>query len=173
MSKRWWIAGLVVVLAVSAWLIFRPEKAFIDEQVNEAFPEAVEESEEKESETKEEAEEWPRLLAQGDFYDVTKSASGQASIYELEDGSRTLRLTDFETSNGPDVHVVLVDQQDAPDNETVKNAELIYLGKLKGNKGDQNYEIPEDVDINAFPTVSIWCKRFAENFGAAPLRYTE
>ncbi|MDR6226754.1 DM13 domain-containing protein [Desmospora profundinema] len=168
MNKRWWIIGLVVVLLAGAWYLFRPEKAFIDERVNEDFPDVT-----LGADNRDEDEEKPRLLAQGEFYDVAKSAEGKASIYELEDGSRTLRLTDFETSNGPDVHVVLVDQLNAADNETVKNAELVYLGKLKGNKGDQNYEIPEDVDLNSFPTVSIWCKRFAENFGAASLTYTE
>ncbi len=47
-------------------------------------------------------------------------------------------------------------------NEDVKNYQYIELGKLKGNKGDQNYEIPEGIDVNEYGSVSVWCKRFNE-----------
>ena len=80
-----------------------------------------------------------------------------------------LRLTDFETSNGPDVHVYLVASQDASDNDTVTRAGFIELGSLKGNIGDQNYILGSDLDLAKYRTVSVWCKRFSKNFGAAPL----
>lgn len=73
----------------------------------------------------------------------------------------------FSTSNGPDVRVVLVPTNRLKNNEDVKNHQYIELGKLKGNKGDQNYEIPEGIDVSTYGSVSIWCKRFNENFGAA------
>ena len=43
------------------------------------------------------------------------------------------------------------------------------LGKLKGNEGDQNYEIPAGTDLNKYHAVSIYCERFNANFGTAPL----
>jgi hypothetical protein len=57
----------------------------------------------------------------------------------------------------------------AKDNATVKQAGFIDLGSLKGNKGDQNYEVPTDADLNKYKSVSIWCARFGVNFGAATL----
>ena len=58
---------------------------------------------------------------------------------------------------------------DATDNDTVKNSSPIELGALKGNVGDQNYDIPADLDLNKYKAVCIWCDRFSVNFGAAPL----
>jgi hypothetical protein len=45
----------------------------------------------------------------------------------------------------------------------------VSLGDLKGNKGNQNYPIPADVDLADYTAVSIWCERFAVSFGAAEL----
>jgi hypothetical protein len=40
---------------------------------------------------------------------------------------------------------------------------------LKGNIGDQNYELPANADLAKYRAVTIWCKRFSVNFGTAPL----
>jgi len=80
-----------------------------------------------------------------------------------------LRLTEFATSNGPDVHVYLVAAGDVQDNATVKTAGFVDLGSIKGNVGDQNYDVPADVDLAKYRAVTIWCRRFAVNFGTAPL----
>ncbi len=100
---------------------------------------------------------------------TTRRTQGLASLYRLPDGQRALRLTEFETSNGPDVQVYLVATHDATDNETVTTAGFIHLGALKGNIGDQNYEVPADVDLTKYQAVTIWCRRFGVNFGTAPL----
>src|SRR5207244_13360317 len=111
----------------------------------------------------------PTVLAQGDFRGLAHETKGVAAVYQLADGKRLLRLTNFETSNGPDVHVYLVAAEVAKDNATVKQAGFIDLGSLKGNKGDQKYEVPPDTDLNEYKSVSIWCARFGVNFGAASL----
>jgi hypothetical protein len=80
-----------------------------------------------------------------------------------------LRLTEFMTSNGPDVRVYLVAANDAADNETVTKAGFVELGKLKGTEGDQNYDIPADLDLGRYRAVTIWCRRFSVNFATAPL----
>jgi hypothetical protein len=80
-----------------------------------------------------------------------------------------LRLTDFATSNGPDVRVYLVAAQDASDDATVTKAGYLELGKLKGNEGDQNYDIPAGTDLTRYRAVTIWCRRFNVNFATAPL----
>jgi hypothetical protein len=107
----------------------------------------------------------------GVFHGQVHSTSGRASIYKGSDGKLTLRLTNFKTSNGPDVHVLLIAASDAQDNDNFlkNNVERVELGKLKGNEGDQNYDIPADTDITKFHTVAIYCERFNANFGTAPL----
>jgi len=111
----------------------------------------------------------PAILGKGNFRGLAHETKGLAAMYHLPDGKRVLRLTSFETSNGPDVHVYLVAAEAANDNATVKQAGFIDLGSLKGNKGDQNYEVPADADLNKYKSVSIWCARFGVNFGAASL----
>jgi hypothetical protein len=82
-----------------------------------------------------------------------------------------LRITHFKTSNGPNVHVLLIAATDARDDENLFNekVERVDLGSLKGNEGDQNYSIPAGTDLSKYKTVSIFCERFNANFGAAPL----
>ncbi len=110
------------------------------------------------------------IVATGTFHGAAHKTAGRATIYSV-DGKETLRLTNFKTSNGPDVHVVLIAASDAQDNENFldKSVERVELGKLKGNEGDQDYAIPSGTDLSKFKAVSIYCERFNANFGAAPL----
>jgi pentapeptide MXKDX repeat protein len=112
-----------------------------------------------------------KSLFTGKFHGKVHATSGRATVYQEGDGKLVLRLTNFKTSNGPDVHVILVATKDAMDdaNFLKENTEKLELGKLKGNEGDQNYEIPAGTDLTKFRTVSIYCERFNANFGAAPL----
>lgn len=112
----------------------------------------------------------PKTLFTGKFHGKVHPTSGRATVYQEGDGKLVLRLTNFKTSNGPDVHVILVATKDADNANFLKsNAEKIELGKLKGNEGDQNYEIPAGTDLSRFSAVSIYCERFDANFGTAPL----
>ena len=83
-----------------------------------------------------------------------------------------LRLEGLETSDGPDLEVWLSDAAVVPGVDgwhLIDDGEYFSLGKLKGNLGDQNYEIPADLDLERFSSMSIWCVRFAVSFGAAEL----
>jgi hypothetical protein len=112
-----------------------------------------------------------QTLETGTFHGKVHNTSGRATIYQDKDGKLVLRLTSFKTSNGPDVHVILIAGKDAEDdaNFLKSGTERVELGVLKGNEGDQNYEIPAGTDLAKFQTVSIYCERFNANFGAAPL----
>ena len=110
-----------------------------------------------------------KVLAKGEFHKADKAGSGTAAIYQLADGKRVLRLSNFATDNGPDLHVRLIAADDAKDTVSVAKAKFVELGKLKGNKGNQNYSLPADVDLSKYKVVSIWCNRFSVNFAAAPL----
>ena len=109
------------------------------------------------------------VLSQGSFYDIAHVGGGQALVYQLADGSRVLRLQDFEVDNGPDLHVYLVPINPVPDSVGVEIPGSGDLGKLKGNIGDQNYEIPADLDLSQFQSVVIWCQPFRVPFTAAAL----
>jgi hypothetical protein len=66
--------------------------------------------------------------------------------------------------------VYAVAAKDASDNETVLDAGFLNLGPLKGNKGNQTYELMAEFDPNKHRSISIWCQRFSVNFATAPLR---
>ena len=155
MSNKLKVTLLVLIVAgAGAWYAFRPERLFINHKVNEQFPTAAGAG---------------NQLASGQFHSGAHETKGVATVFQLADGKKTLRLTNFATSNGPDVHVYLVAAQDAKDNNTVTNSEVVDLGTLKGNIGDQNYELPATADLAKYRAVTIWCKRFSVNFGTAPL----
>ncbi|HEX8878951.1 MAG TPA: DM13 domain-containing protein [Candidatus Acidoferrum sp.] len=156
MKRKKLIYGVAVIVAIALWAGFRPERLFVNARVNEAMPAGLSNI----SQT---------VLSSGSFHSVAHESRGTASIYQLADGRRILRLTNFETSNGPDVHVYLIAANDASDSATVKKAGFLELGSLKGNIGDQNYDLPTDADLAKYRAVTIWCKRFSVNFGTAPL----
>jgi hypothetical protein len=161
MKKRPLFAVVGLIVLAGVWYAFRPERLFIDQTVNESFPEAAA------AETPADAS--PMLLASGTFHSNAHETNGTASIYRLPDGKLTLRLTNFETSNGPDVRVYLVAADDVNDDETVTKNGFIEVAALKGNVGDQNYDLPMDADLTKYRSVTIWCRRFSVNFGTAPL----
>jgi electron transfer DM13 len=111
----------------------------------------------------------PVEIAAGSFHSNAHETKGRATIYRLDDGRRVLRLTQFKTSNGPDVRVYLVAAADVQKEDAAKKAGIVDLGALKGNVGDQNYDVPAGLDLSKYRAVSIWCRRFTVNFGAAPL----
>src|SRR5262245_20104928 len=110
-----------------------------------------------------------KVLAKGEFHNAEKAGKGTATVYQLADGKRVLRLSDFETDNGPDLHVRLIAADDAVDTASVAKADYVEVAKLKGNKGAQNYELPGKVELDKYRVVSIWCNRFSVNFAVAPL----
>jgi electron transfer DM13 len=160
MTRRKFIVILVLITLGVAWYLFRPERLFINQTVNEGFP--VADSEKKSASS--------QVLFKGSFHGVAHETKGVATVYQLSDGKRVLRFTQFETSNGPEVQVYLVAVNDANDSNTVKQAGFVSLGPIKGNIGDQNYDLPADVDLAKYKAVTIWCHRFGVNFGTAPLK---
>ena len=158
-----WIRVAIPVAAVAAfvaWYAFRPERLVVNRRVAEALPTAQSGS-------------LPQPLVSGQFYSILHPTAGSATIYQMGDGTHLLRLTSFSTSNGPDVHVYMVAADDAKDVARVQQAGFVDLGVIKGNVGDQNYTLGSDLDLAKYRAVSIWCKRFNVNFGAAALRPTE
>ena len=112
-----------------------------------------------------------QVLASGTFTDADAAHRGRgtATIFQGTDGRRTLRLTDFEVTNGPDLEVWLVAADTVTRSADVTDSEWLALGQLKGNIGDQNYDIPADADLSKYNSVVIWCEQFGVLFSPASL----
>ncbi len=100
----------------------------------------------------------------GEFRTIDKETTGRAVVLGNGTGQRFLRFEEFSTGNGPDLDVWLLNSS------TGDMSDYINLGELTGNVGEQNYEIPEGVDLSVYDTVVIWCDRFSSAFGEALLR---
>ena len=181
-SQRWWRKPavliplallLVIVLAIGAWL-FQPWKLFTDEVVDEALPlPAAASSAPTNPGTTPEPTPEPQVLAKGRFISHEHETTGRAEVLQLPDGKRVLRFEDLQTSNGPDLKVWLAAAPVIPGTDgwfVFDDDEFEDLGPLKGNIGNQNYRIPDSVDLKQLSSVSIWCDRFSVSFGAAELK---
>ncbi|MFE1023777.1 DM13 domain-containing protein [Streptomyces sp. NPDC058818] len=179
-GRRLVVVALAVVVAGAGlglyW--FQPWKLWQDETVDEALP-AVQPASSSPPATSAtgpapspSVAAGPRKLAGGELISHEHSTSGTVGLVRLADGSHVVRLENLDTSNGPDLRVWLTD---APVREgragwhLFDDGEYVSLGKLKGNKGSQNYVVPDDVDLSRYTSVSIWCDRFDVSFGAAEL----
>ena len=152
--------GLVVVgvatLAGIAWYLLSP--LVIDHGVSEAAPADVESS--------------SVAARRGSFgvVDAIHKGEGQATFYRLPNGSTVLRLENFRVTNGPDLYVYLSGHP-APRTSAELHQEPDYeVAILKGNVGDQSYELPADLDLAGVQSVVIHCKRFATVFSTAELQ---
>jgi hypothetical protein len=87
MRKRGVVVALIALVLVVGWYFFRPERIFLDQRVDEATGASG------------------TVLATGAFHGVAHDGRGKASVVRRSDGSRVLELTEFETSNGPDLHL--------------------------------------------------------------------
>jgi hypothetical protein len=175
--------GVLTIPAIAlAWWLGSP--LFLDTSVDETFPtapvittESVQSAEPDTPETTDldvaadgEAAA-PTELLTGTFVDADAAhrGSGSATIFQLEDGSRVLRLENFEVTNGPDLHVLLVPTGETVDRDLVAAVGYEDLGKLKGNVGNQNYVVPESFDLDGPWTVVIYCDPFHVVFSTAQL----
>lgn len=191
--SKWLILGVGAIAVIVGFLAFRPDKLFVDDVVDESLNDAFASTETtvalttspapdstttvtapaatgtttttEPAPTTTQAQE-PTAIGSGGFYGIDHSASGTATIYELG-GAHALRFEDdTDIQNGPDLFVwVLADDEYSGGTPT----EYIDLGKIKGNKGGQNYDLPADFDPDVHRFVLIWCKRFAVPFAAAPI----
>ena len=111
------------------------------------------------------------IVAQGTFVDAdgVHRGRGTATIYRGGTGQYTLRLTDFEVTNGPDLKVWLVAESDIKSSDDVKASQWLSLGQLKGNIGNQNYAIPAATEVSKYQSVVIWCEQFGVLFSPAKL----
>ena len=109
--------------------------------------------------------EWA-VIAAGTFQDAdaVHKGSGNATVYQLGE-TMVLRFDSFSSTNGPDLHVLLVENVAGTDHDSI--GEYLDLGSLKGNIGDQNYDIPAGTDLSKYSGVIIYCMPFHVVFSSA------
>ena len=177
--------GIGAALAVIGFLAFRPDKLVVDDTVSETLEEAFV-TDQTVTNTSQSLDEpatttgtavpattstqpepvGPVTVSVGSFYGIDHSAQGTATIYRQDDRYVLRFEDDTDIQNGPDLYVWLL-----PDDDFTGGVDPGYidLGKLKGNLGGQNYQLPDDFDPDIHRSVLIWCLRFRVPFAAAPL----
>ena len=191
------LAIVVSALVLTAGLIFKPWLIFVDTRVSDTIPQVAQPlstatpaptgspspaalddgmpqptADPEAAEAAETGEPLARQLSAGTFISHEHPTTGTARVIEQPDGSRVLAIENLDTTSGPDVHVWLsaADVVEGRDGwYTAGTAAYVDLGPIKGNQGDQLYEIPEDVDLSRFVAVSLWCVPFGVSFAAAQL----
>lgn len=188
--SRLWIAALIAaaIILPIAWYLASP--LFINRTVEEELPltrgaviprgvdraEAERQMRASAGEERRAAESMPapmreaRRLASGSFEDADSFHQGSGTAHFLElSGQRLLRIEDLDVTNGPNLFVY-VSAHPAPRTSAELHDDGDYeVAPLKGNRGDQNYELPPDLDIGRYRSVVIYCKRFAVVFSTARL----
>lgn len=185
-KQRLLIAGGVLTIPAIALAWWLGSPLFLDTTVDETFPAAAPvtarsvevQSAEPDTTlttnpvgTDDQETAGPVELLSGSFVDADAAhrGSGSATIFELDDGSRVLRFEEFEVTNGPDLHVLLVPTGETVDRDLLAAAGYEDLGKLKGNVGNQNYVVPNGFDPDGAWTVVIYCEPFHVVFSTAQL----
>jgi electron transfer DM13 len=178
----WVVLSLGLVAAVIALVLFEPWRLVTRSEVNDPDPIAVVQTQTSApaptSTTSPSSvapappppPKQPRVLAEGAFVSGEHPTSGAARVIQLPDGSRVLRLENFSTSDGPDVHIWLTDRPAGGPHNSFDDGRYLPLGEMKATDGNQNYAIPANADLGGLVSVVIWCDRFNVAFGSAPVQ---
>jgi hypothetical protein len=193
--RTWVIAAIVAAVGLVVGLVvFKPWLLFVDVRVDEQLPLVASASAQAQptpqtqpapltstpgtatptpaGTTAAPAPSGPVQLAMGTLISHEHTTTGTVRIIQQPDGSRVLTLENLDTSNGPDVHVWLSAAHVVEGTAgwfTAGSADYYDLGLIKGNQGNQVYEIPAEVDLSKYPAVDLWCVQFSVSFGAAEL----
>ncbi|NMH69048.1 DM13 domain-containing protein [Bacillus sp. RO3] len=164
--KKWVIGIAFIVISGAGWWLISP--IFLDKVVNEdpvlsssesSLGEKTVHLTDSSSPDDKSQDTMKENVLVGTFQGADDHHDAKGNVIITE---KNVRFEDFEVTNGPDLYVYLVEKGE----ETKKG---ISLGKLKGNIGNQNYEIPEGHSLSAGMEIVIWCRQFNVDFGRAEL----
>ena len=163
MQQKHLIMGIIALAVILPVLWYTLSPLFVDKVVNEDIPIGVIELPDSEIIESVEEPKIAEISHEGSFADAdtVHKVSGKAMVISQDDLTY-LRLEDFQSTNGPDLYVYL--------SADGGNEDFVSLGKLKGNIGNQNYLVPEGVDLEKYDNVLIWCQRFGVLFGSAEIK---
>lgn len=179
-KKRFWLIGSAVAVMVVAFGLywFQPWKLLTSKTVNDTAPIVAAPASASPAETgapASPAAPTAVLVANGALITHEHDTTGTAEIVRLSGGGHQLVLRDLSTSDGPDLRVWLTDQPVIAGRagwHVFDDGKYVEVGRLKGTHGTLVYDLPADLNPTGYTSVTIWCKRFAVSFGAAPLTAT-
>lgn len=174
MKKLFWFLGIVILISILGYFfiafrgveineespLIKDSMDTMDEATKAEFEAQVEEAKDLIIESSDLMPTSSGILAQGDFKERAHGVEGKALLIET-DGEKILRFEDFETINGPNLHIYLSSE--------LGNSDFVDLGKIKATKGNINYQIPEGVDIERYDKVLVWCVPFGVLFSYSEL----
>lgn len=165
-----------IILASLAFYIFAPNAPIeadedspllvadslnsMDKATKAEFEKQVDEMKDKVMEMSDSMSSGASLLYQANFKPRAHDVKGKVLLIE-SDGKKILRFEDFETINGPNLHIYLASD--------LGNSDFIDLGEIKATKGNVNYELPDSIDIKTYNKVLVWCVPFRVLFSYAEL----
>jgi hypothetical protein len=117
----------------------------------------------------------PVVVASGEFthLDAIRWAQGNVTVYQQADNSKIIRFENFNMVNGPELRVILSTSRDANVSETTPTQNLdVDLGALQGPFGNQNYEIPAELDLSRYNSIVIFSRSLNLIYSIAPLFQT-
>jgi hypothetical protein len=157
LRRKWILIVVGLPVLVALWWAFQPEKLWINQTVNEPAPFDTSSD--------------PQTILTGRFEGDAQQTRGRATIYKKPGGGDYLRLNDFTTPNGRDLHVVLARRKDRNLSQAVVKGSIdsIDLGPLKSNQGDQIYDLPAATNLNQYNAVAIYGEVAHTVFGLAKL----
>ena len=88
-------------------------------------------------------------------------ATGNIRVISTED-TTIVRYEDYDGTNGPDLKIYLT-------NDLEEAGDFVSLGAARGNQGNINYTVPNDVDISDYQYVVTWCEAFGVLFDYAEI----
>ncbi len=111
------------------------------------------------------------VLSSGEFIEIDPLhwGEGTATVYQLPDQGRVLRFQDYASARGGDVHVYL-SRDPEPRTAVEVGVDFLDLGRLKGNIGNQNYNLPATLDLSGYRSVVVFCRQFNAVITTASLR---
>jgi len=149
--KLFILVGIVVLALL--WYLLSP--LFLNKNVSEMFPLAPSLENDSSGAALD-------LVRAGTFVDADSFHETSGNVFIVQNGDGThVRFENFVTTNGPDLRVYLA--------KDLKAQNYVSLGDLKGNLGNQNYVVSEDIEVEEYPYVLIWCEAFSTLFGYASL----
>lgn len=165
----------VPLVAVTWWLV---SPFFIDDVVDEDFSISIADAAQTEAPPVAEPDigatttapgppAAPVLLGAGQFVGLAgHEGTGDAGFFALDSGRLALRFENFDIENGPDLRLYVVPGRA----KLAPNDGSLYLGELRGNVGDQTYDLPADFVLAPGDwTVLVWCEAFDVEFVAATI----
>ena len=88
--------------------------------------------------------------------------TGSARIYLKNNNQYILALENFNSSNGPDLHVYL--------SKEVLPVNYIDLGRLQSVSGNQQYPLTGSINLSEYKYALIHCQQYNHLFGSAELK---